>query len=175
MIVLALLLALAPTSIIDRSVRVPPSDTRGLHFSIKNRPATLEVTYRVARNGSAVRLIVMAQADENRFRGGRDVNEIATTPFERGGMLKIYIATPGEYVVLVDNRAERRAAAVVALKGTLAYDMEPREAQYLSTRVRLAVVSFSLLFFFGVAWFAGRRLQAAMLGRRSPGQPPPFD
>lgn len=162
MIVLALLLAVVPTAIIDRSVRVPPTDTRSLHFSIKNRPATLAVEYLAPSAGPMVRLIVMAQADESRFRAGRDVAEIAATPFDRSGSLRSYIATPGEYVVVVDNRAEKRTAAVVTLKGTLAYDMAPREARYLAPEVRWIVVSSSLLFFFAVAWFAGRRLHAAM-------------
>lgn len=175
MILPMLLLAVAPTAIIDRSVRVPPSDTRGLHFSIKNRPATLAVEYRAAGNGPAVRLIVMAQADENRFRAGREVAEISATSFDRSGSLQSYIATPGEYVVVVDNRAERKAAAVVALKGTLVYDMAPREPRYLTPMVRWIVVSSSVLFFFAVAWFAGRRLQSAMFGQRSPGRPELFD
>ncbi len=175
MILPALLLAVAPTAIIDRSVRVPPTDTRGLHFSIKNRPATLEVEFRAPQSGPQVRLIVMPQADESRFRAGREVQEIASTPFDRSGSLRSYIATPGEYVVVVDNRAERRAAAMVTLKGTLVYDMAPREARHLSPQVRWTVVSSSLLFFFAVAWFAGRRLQAAMLERKMPEPPPPFD
>jgi hypothetical protein len=159
MIVLALLLAAAPTAMIDRSVRVPPAETRGLHFSIKNRPATLHVDYRAAGDGPRVRLIVMAQADENRFRAGRDVDVVAATEFARSGALRAYIATPGEYVVVVDNRAERNAAAVVQMKGTLVYDMAPREARELTPRVRWTVVSASLVFFFGVVWFAGRRLR----------------
>lgn len=158
MIVLAFLLAVAPTAIIDRSVRVPPADTRGLHFSIKNRPATLQVDYRAA--GPRVRLMVMAQADESRFRAGRDVDAAAATEFERSGSLRAYIATPGEYVVVVDNRAERSAAALVHMKGTLVYDMAPREARELTPRARWTVVSASLVFFFGVVWFAGRRLRA---------------
>lgn len=161
MIVLALLLAVAPTAIIDRSVRVPPADTRGLHFSIKNRPATLQVDFRAA-DGPRVRLIVMAQADESRFRAGRDVDAVAATEFAASGALRAYIATPGEYVVVVDNRAERNAAAVVQMKGTLVYDMAPREARELTPRVRWIVVSTSLVFFFGVVWFAGRRLRGGM-------------
>ncbi|MBL8176956.1 MAG: hypothetical protein JNK48_19945 [Bryobacterales bacterium] len=175
MIVLALLLAVAPTAIIDRSIRVPPTETRALHFSIRNRPATLEVEFRSPQSGPPVRLIVMAQADESRFRAGRQVQLFAATPFDRGGSLRSYIATPGEYVVVVDNRAERHATANVALKGTLVYDMAPRDARYLTPRVRWMVVSSSLLFFFAVAWFAGRRLHAAMLGQRTPGPRPPFD
>lgn len=174
MIVLALLLAVAPTAIIDRSLRVPPSDVRGLHFSIRNRPATLELQYRVVHEGRPVRLIVMAQADENRFRAGRDVTEIAATPLENGGSLKSYIATPGEYVVVVDNRKESHKAAVVALKGTLVYDMAPREARELAPHVRWIVVSSSLLCFFAIAWFAGRRLRAAMIEQKNSGPPAPY-
>lgn len=101
----------------------------------------------------------MAQADESRFRAGRDVDAVSATEFARSGALRAYIATPGEYVVVVDNRAERNAAAVVQMKGTLVYDMAPREARELTPRVRWIVVSTSLVFFFGVVWFAGRRLR----------------
>lgn len=168
---LLLLLAVAPQNVvIERSVRVPAADMRSLHFSVRNRPATIAMEYKVQRS-VPVRLILMAQADEARFRAGRAVTEIGRTDFQSAGSVKTYVATPGEYVVVVDNRAAARDAAMVELRGTLSYDMTPRAARQLSGRTRVAVIATSLMFFLTIVWGAGRPLWAAMLGRRKP-EPP---
>jgi hypothetical protein len=151
---------------IERTLKVAPADARSLHFSVKNRPATVELEFRMQPGGAPVRLVVIPQAEEGRFKAGRSHTPLAATSFERDGKLKVYVETPGEYVVMVDNRAELRLPATVELRGTLEYDMTPREAKELTPARRWTVVAFSLTAFFAIAWIAGRRLWAATADRR---------
>lgn len=151
---------------IERTLRVAPADARGLRFSVKNRPATLELEFKMEQGGAPVRLVLIPETDENRFKAGRSFTSLAETGYERGGKLKIHIDTPGDYVVMVDNRPELRAAALVDLRGAIEYDMTPREAKELSPLRRSIVIGLSLMVFFAIAFIAGRRLWAATAARR---------
>lgn len=172
MMILALLLAAAPPiAVIDRTLRVPGAEVRSLRVSIRNKPATLDVQFKVHSGNANVRLVVVAAADENRYGMGRPVDEIAASPFEHEGKLKFRLPTPGDYVLIVDNRPSLKTAALVSIHGTMAYDSIPLEAKYLSPMRRLIVIASSLVFFFGVVWFAGRRLWAATIGQKNSGPP----
>ncbi len=169
MIALALLLAVQTTPL-ERSIKVPPSDYRALHFDIRNRPATLELAYQVSQGSPGVRLRVLPRVDENRFRAGRSYNEIAGTELDSSGRLEVYLQTPGHYIVIVDNREASRGAAV-RLKGLISYDTLTRPAIELATRRKSMVIVSSVAIFLGVAWFAGRRLWFANREQKTP-EPP---
>ncbi|HUQ91631.1 MAG TPA: hypothetical protein VM120_08115 [Bryobacteraceae bacterium] len=161
MMLFALLLAATPAPIpISKTLRVPPADFKGLHVSIHNRPATLDLEYE-SQGGSGVRLVLMPQSEEGRFRAGRTPRQVASTDFDRSGHLKAYVGTPGEYSVVVDNRAEPKKTVVVQIRGVLTYDALSKEARYLSTQRRFLTIASGLLFFVTVAWVAGRRLWKA--------------
>jgi hypothetical protein len=166
MIALALLLA-AQTTPVERGVKIPPSDYRALHFDIRNRPATLELAYQVAQGSSPVRLRVVPQVDENRFRAGRSYSELAVTELDFSGRLEVYLQTPGHYVVIVDNRVEKSRGASVRLKGLITYDTLTRPAVELPLWRKSLVIGSSLAVFFGLAWFAGRRLWLANRGQKT--------
>jgi len=168
---IALLLLAAASALfgadIERTLRVNAADARGLRFSVKNRPATLDIEFHMRQGGAPVRLVVIPEADENRFKAGRSHETIATTGFERSGKLKVYVPTPGDYVVMVDNRAELRLPAMVELQGAIEYDMTPREAKELDPVRRWTVVALTLVIFFAIAVTTGRRLWRASADRRA--------
>ncbi|MCZ2152209.1 MAG: hypothetical protein LC126_31080 [Bryobacterales bacterium] len=175
MMLLALLLAAAGPGPVrfERIVRVPAADFEALPLAVKNRPATVELEYEMRKGGAGVRIAVMPESEVSRFRAGRDPEEIASSSFEKSGRLKCYVATPGDYVVVVDNRLEPKAQATVDVRGVVTYDSEPKEARYLPRGRRVVVITLSLGFFFAVAWFAGRRLWG--IGPASEErEPPPY-
>jgi hypothetical protein len=88
--------------------------------------------------------------------------------------MRTYIPTPGEYLIVVDNRHQANTQLRVELNGRITYDVALREARYLSSTRRFVVIASTLAFFFGVSWIAGRKLWAATLGQRRPGPPPPY-
>ena len=65
------LLAAASMVSFDRQVKVPAADIRGLELTIRNRPGTLEMRYRVVQGEPKVRAVVLAKADQARFPGLR--------------------------------------------------------------------------------------------------------
>jgi hypothetical protein len=174
MLVFALWLASAPqTASIDRVVRVPAGEVRGLRLSIRNSPAMLEARFKALQERARVRLVLVTLADEARFISGRQVKEIAATDYLREAQLRIQLAVPGDYTLLVDNRAGPPQQAAVSIQGAIRHEAASRQAVELSPARRRTIVAFSLLFFGGIVWLAGRRLLATLgPGRRNSAPPP---
>jgi hypothetical protein len=166
-LILALLLAAAGLRAeegqapINRVVTVDASGFKGLRFSVKNRPGTVEVHYQVSSNPGRVRLILIPRAEEDRFRAGQEYNEITSTPFETGGVLQARIPAPGDYVLMVDNRQQLRIPATVKLEGRLTYDLAPVHARTLTPERRMLVIASSIGLFFAITLLAGRKLWRA--------------
>src|SRR5262249_54516522 len=108
------------------------------------------------------------------FRSRRDVHELGSTQFATVGKLRVYVPTPGEYILVVDNPGSTSQPVVVRLQGTLRYDTATRPARVLPPERRAVVILSSLAVFFGIAWFGGRRLWGATFGRRTPEPPQPY-
>lgn len=165
-------LAAVPMSVvIDRSVTINPSDFKSLTFAVKNRPATVEIDFTVSPKTGRVRLIVLPMVEENRFRAGRAVTEVASTEFESEGALKAHLKVPGDYTIIVDHRQERDHKASVRIRGTLTSDPAPVVAKTLSVERRIVVISTSLGVFLCVSIVAGRKLWATVSRTRL--EPPP--
>lgn len=163
----------APTEF-EHTVRVPAMDTRRLHFQVKGRPAALAVTFEVEPRPSATRLIVIHSADEARFLAGRPYTEIASGEYAATGKLKCRIATPGDYLLVTDNRHQLRGTTNVKLHGTLIYDRASPVARTLPPERQMAVIAVSLLCFSAIVWLACVRLIAVMPAQKKPEPPPPF-
>lgn len=161
-VALLLLLVSAPTASFDRTVRVPPADIRGLELTIKNRPGTIDLRYRVAQRDARVRAVVLAKADQPRFRAGRTVAELASTPYAPEGSLKVHLVTPGDYVIILDNRPQAKQETQVQVRGQIAYDPEPVTAWELPPQRKAAVMAASLAAFFALFWWSGRRVVSAV-------------
>jgi len=151
----------------DRTVRVNALETQGLEFQVRNRPGTLHLQYGTSRGGSPVRVFVIPKADQARLLAGREVPELSGTDYGQSGTLQVHISTPGEYVAVVDNRAESRQGVTVRLFGAITYDPIPVEARELPTSTRMVVIAITTVLFLGTVWLAGRPVWAAMTaGRR---------
>lgn len=156
---------------INRIVTVSASDFKGLKFVVKNRPGTVEVNYAVSTKPGRVRLILIARTEEDRFRSGQPYEEIVSTPFETSGTLRVHLATPGEYLLVVDNRQQLQIPATVQLEGTLSYDVPPVHARTLTPERRMIVIVSSLGVFFAITVLAGRTLWRAASAQSGSGPP----
>lgn len=168
-----LLLSTNLLDIAEQTVKVPAAEWRSRRVMLR-KPATLDMEYQMLAGGRAIRLVLIPSQEEERFRAGRPFTHIITTAFEREGRLRIHIATPGEYSLIVDNQLEQHVAAQVRLQGRLAFDNLPSDVRTLSWPRRLVIIGCSLSVFGGICWIAGRRLWMATRGRRIPAPPPPF-
>ena len=114
----------------------------------------LDIDFEVT-HGSRVQLLLLSRQQSERFERGRSVTPEVTTGFENSGRVRLAIPAAGDYVLMIDNRIEGRAATLVKLKVEVT---NPTNAvvRELPAQKRRLVVSLSLLFFGAVVVFSAR-------------------
>jgi len=174
MITAAFLLFLAPATrvdLVDEIFEIPPSEWRYVDLSLKQEPVTVWCEFEVGRPVRPVRVAVMRRDDLERMRDDRPHGVLVSSrPTERG-VLRHVVAGPGEYAVLVDNRAAGEGGpASVHLRIWLDFSgpAEPR-VRYVSPRRRAAVVTLSLAVFGGIVVYSFRKLRRKEDDHRPPG------
>ena len=162
------LLAAAPQRllIVDETVQVPASQVRAVSLNVAAREASLDCEFAVSGPGSGVRVALMSWEQAERFRRGLSHHTVKALPYATSGTFRAGVAGSGRYQMVLDNRMEGRGPVDVRLKVWLTFGPVP--ALELSSRERAVIVAISLSFFFGVVWFAGRRLWDATRDRRIP-------
>ena len=123
---------------------------------VKQQPAAIECSFEVISEGS-VRLAVLRREDLRYL----DEKFLVATPALPRSALRYTISQPGKYVVVVDNRGDRRAKTV-RLRISLDFGPSARmQIRYLTRERQLAVIAISFAVFFGiVTWSARKLLQA---------------
>ncbi len=171
MIALALLLAFAaPQRVLltDDVYSIPHGQWRYLEVRLKQRVATIECSFNVVSGGPGVRVTLVSARELVLFREGGSHDVLATTDFRPSGLLRFTVPEPGEYALVVDNRAEGAARARVKLEIYLEFGGERhRAARTLPPARKWTVVVLSIGCFLLLAVWAGRRLIRAF--QRSPG------
>jgi hypothetical protein len=171
---LFLLASTAPALLFDRVLPLRPAEIKPIPFSVKVRPATVEFDFRTSKPEATVRLLVLPKSEEFKLQAKRDYREVAVSEFLSAGQLKTHIPSPGEYLLVIDNRHNAHVEMRVQVKCWIAYDTATATATYLSPARRLALISASLILFFSISWFAGRRLWSAILAQKRPAPPQPY-
>jgi len=110
----------------------------------------------------------MTSEEVENFRQGRPYTSLTDTPHSRSARLTRYLARPGDYVVLLDNRLESQAVEA-HLKLELIFDdaVSSFEPRTVPRGRRNAIVAASLGFFFITAAWAGLRIRGAWTRRAS--------
>lgn len=175
---LLLFLAAAPverTTLFDDDVTIPRSQWRAIRLDLQQRAAAIEVSHRVTRGQSAVRVVLMTSADVDRFSRGESHRVLAASSFSPQGSFRYTVTTPGQYQVLLDNRLEGRGSASVRVKVAVAFDerlsFTPRE---LPAETRRRVVLWSLSGFAALCGLSAWLLLSAARSRRTPPHDPPY-
>lgn len=168
---IALLLVLATVTsrvpLFDDTIRVPRSQWRAITVNLRQRPATIEVKFKVTSGRSGVRVVLMTKDDVQRFREGLSHRVLAQSAFQSEGTFRHLVAHPGQYQVLLDNRLEGRGPAEVRLDVALLFheytSFEPRT---LPDAARRNVVAVSLLLFALAGGWSGWRVWRGFRARR---------
>ena len=162
--------------LIDEEVRVSPSRVRPLEFDL-TRSARVFCKFRVVEGLSGVRAVLLKRDDVRLWLTGRAHSFLASTDYAESGGFTFLLQEPGGYAIVLDNRLEGRAAAVVQLQVTLLYGQAAAGPVQTPDpfRSRLLVWGSILLFVVGAA-YSGWKLRFT-LARRSeppsnPGWPP---
>jgi hypothetical protein len=166
MLALFLLLAAASSRVqlVDEIFEIPASEWRYVELNLKQQPVAVVGDYS-AGEGGRVRMALLRREDLERLRGERPHGVLAGTRPGARGALRHAIPGPGEYVVMIDNRAGDKPARVhlrVALDFSSGAGPQVR---YLSPGRRLAVILASLTFFLAVSVYSGRRLLRSLRHR----------
>ena len=155
---LLLLASAARVEIVDDVVEVPAAEWRYLDLSLKQLLAVV-VCHFDAPDSRNLRMALLRKLDLNRLKHDRPHGVLAVTPPGARGSLRFTVQTPGDYAVFLDNREGNGRAVKVHLRVALQFD-SPREVdvRYLSPQRRAWVIGLSFAFFFGVLFYAGRKL-----------------
>ncbi len=159
--------------LLDEAVEVPPGDWRAFRILLQQRPAEVSCSFTVVEGRSGVRVAILQAREYGRLRAGRPARLRVSTVFQRVGGFRQALSEPGEYVLIVDNRRDMQAPAVVHLRVSVAFLPHPG-ARTLPPERRMAVVALSLALFFAIVLWSGRRLLRAMREQKSREWPPPY-
>jgi hypothetical protein len=167
MIACALLLALAAASrveLADEVYSIPADNWRYLEVGLKQQPAVVVARYDVDVSAprAEVRVSLMRREDMEHLRQGLPHGSIENTEPARSGTLRAYVP-PGDYVLVVDNRASHGPPSPVHLHVWL--DFTERSGPIITTlppERQLVVVVVSFAVFFTIVGWSGRRLLRAV-------------
>lgn len=162
----ALLLLLTAATRVElfpsQTIEVPARDWGHFEIDLRQQPAMVEAAFTVESGTQRVRMALLRRGELERLRGEDSAGVLAMTETARSGSLRYQVREPGDYVMVLDNRAESRPATVrVNVWLDFARPTSPAVVQLSSGR-RLAVVLISCALFLGVAIFSARRLRRAM-------------
>jgi hypothetical protein len=131
---------------------------------LHRNPAIVTASYTVQNGSSNVRIVLVSQEDFDHAHGdpGRLPEDAVLASTGRGavGAFTHRVSHKGDYLILLDNRADKANATSVQLRVMWDY---PRVTQ-LSPERQFTVVALSCLTFFAVVTYSARKLLKAAGG-----------
>jgi hypothetical protein len=163
---LVLLAITGRTELLNETIQIPRSQWRSFKVEVRERPATVEVDFKVLSGRSGVRVVFMTNENAERFEKRESYEVLDQTGYEGQGTFQYLVAIAGEYRILLDNRLEGREPAEAQVKVALLYhEYSSFEPKMLAPGKRLAVTRMSVGGFLIVALVIGRKLWPALRGR----------
>jgi hypothetical protein len=157
-----LLAASTRVELVDEVFRIPPARWNYIPIDLRQNPALVTANFGVESGDGKVRLALMTQADVERLREELPHGVLAVTAIGKSGALSFRVRRPGDYALVVDNRATEGLPAAVHLR--VALDFAPPsapEVTRLPAQRQLTVIVLAFAFFFGVVTFSARKLLRA--------------
>jgi hypothetical protein len=152
---------------VDEVYQIPPAEWKYVEVNLRQNPALVTASFRVesgaesgAESGSGnIRLALMTRADLEHLRADLPHGLLAVTAIGKSGALNFRVREPGDYVLIVDNRASRAQPAAVHLRIALDFaGPSGPDVTGLSRQRQLTVIVLAFAFFFGVVTFSARKL-----------------
>ena len=159
--------------LIDEEVTVSPSKVRPLEFDLSSGNTRVLCKFHVVDGRSGVRAVLLKRDDVRLWLSGGAHRSLASTGFAETGGFMFLIPDPGAYAIVLDNRLEGRAAAIVQLQVMLLSGTGVAGPVQLAAPLRSRLLIWISILLFGLASsYAGWRLKLA-LARRSAPRPTP--
>jgi hypothetical protein len=163
---LVLLAASTSVELVDEVYQIPPAEWKYIEVNLRQNPALVAAGFDVLSGPGTVRLALMNQEALENLRAGLPHGLLAVTPAGQSGALAFRVRQPGDYVLVVDNRASRSRSVAVHLRVALDFARPSGpEVTRLAPQRQLTVIVLAFAFFFGVVTFSARKLLRA--ARRS--------
>ncbi|MEO8592077.1 MAG: hypothetical protein ABI759_02040 [Candidatus Solibacter sp.] len=160
---LALLAASTSVDLVDENYEIAHSEWKYVEVNLRQKPALVTANFRVDSGSNKVRMALLTRANLENLRDELPHGVLAVTQSGRQGGFSFRVRQPGDYVIVVDNRASEAQAANVHLHISLDFaDQGIPIVTGISRPRQFAVIAASFLFFFGIVTFAARRLMAAI-------------
>ena len=162
---LLLTAASTPKPFVDEDqYRVQAGELERVLLPLRQNPAVVSASFSVEGGSGQVRIALVRQedferADENPARLPEDALMVVT-PRGRSGSFTHRVSHKGDYLILMDNRADKDNAAVVHMR--VAWDYP--KVSLLSPERQATVIAISFVTFFAVVTYSARRLLKATRG-----------
>ena len=161
MILLALLLLAASSHVelINERISIAPGERRVIELGLKQHPALVAADFQVEPAPGRIRLLIMRREDLGRLRDESTADVLAATSPGPAGRIRYRVRTPGDYVVVMENRAGAGPAVETRLRIALDFEMQSGpEVTRLSPLRQFVVIVVSFAVFFAIVSYSARRL-----------------
>ncbi len=157
-----LLAASTSVELVDEVYRIPTNEWKYVEVNLRQNPALVTASFQVESGSETVRLALMTRAALESLRADLPHGLLAVTPIGKSGALAFRVRQPGDYVLVVDNRAGRAQPAAVRLRVALDFARPSGpEITRLAPQRQRTVIVLAFAFFFGVVTFSARKLLRA--------------
>lgn len=154
-VALILLAAVTHVDVVDDVFHIPAHQWLYTELALRQRPSFLSADLDVRSGSRQVRLALLRREDLDRLRADRPFGVLATTDPAGSSHLRYSIRVPGDYFLLIDNRASNDQSSEAHIRVTV--DFSPPPVQ-LSFQRQVAIIAISFAVFFGIAGYSARRL-----------------
>jgi hypothetical protein len=173
-IVLALLLlASAPADRLDLikdTIAIRRGSAETINISLQQSQAVLDVGFEVLNGGPEVNVALVGPAQRNAAADEPAYGYLRYLPGQSAGSFRFPAARKGDYQVILDGRGAERNAEVRLSVSLLFHEAGALRPSTVSRRRQGVVIALSLLFFFSVSFWSGRRL-VRCFRQRAPASP----
>jgi hypothetical protein len=153
---LLFLLAAPPrVELVDKVFEIPAMQWRYWDHPLNAEPALLSCLFESERPDTRVRVALVSHMELEAWLGGRDHDEMGSTPVGPSGMLRVAAHDPETYAV-IENLGPRPASV------HLRVFLDEPPVRYLSRGRQLAVVAISFGVFFAIVSLSARKLLKAV-------------
>jgi len=159
---IALLAASTSVELVDEVYQIAPAEWKYVEVNLRQNPALVAASLDEQAGSETVRLALMTRADLENLRADLPHGLLAVTPIAKSGALAFRVRQPGDYVLVVDNRASKTQSAAVHLRIALDFARPSGpEVTRLAPQRQLTVIVLAFAFFFGVVTYSARKLLRA--------------
>ena len=157
-----LLAASTTVELVDEVYQMPPAGWIYVPIDLRQNPARVDASFDVQSGSQTVRLALMTSADFERLRNEIPHGILAVSSAGKSGALHLRPRRPGDYVLVIDNRANKKTPTAVHLRISLDFAAPSGpEVTRLAPRRQFTVILLAFAFFFGVVTWSARKLLRA--------------